>query len=135
MKKTVLYLFACLLMTYAQGQTYVGYNYGNYNGVVGATFNPANIANSQYKFDINLFSFSALGGTNAYSFKSKSLWKFKFDDLKEGVDYSRSTDSKNKNAWVNADILGPSFMVNLSPKSAFAVTSRARVLFNEDNLD
>ena len=40
----------------AAAQDFPGYRAGNYTGVNGVFFNPANIADSRYRFDVNLFS-------------------------------------------------------------------------------
>src|SRR5437868_14219758 len=50
------------------GQDYSGYRSTDYSGVNGVFFNPANISDSRYRYDVNLFSLSTSVGNNQISF-------------------------------------------------------------------
>ncbi len=136
MKKTIYPLILCVgLLSAARAQNFTGYQYNNYQTVGGAIFNPANIANSRYKFDINLFSVNAAGGTNAYSVKRSSLFKMNFNDWEEGKDFTKVNSGGKKNAFTNFDLIGPSLMWSIDQKNSVAVTTRVRGLASERNLD
>jgi hypothetical protein len=66
-----------------QAQTLPGYSTGNYNGVNGVLSNPANVAGSRYRWDLNLVSFSLGVGNNTASFSLKDIGSsFNGDSLK-----------------------------------------------------
>lgn len=127
---TVLSLFFIVCL---HAQDFSGYRSGNYTGVNSVFFNPANIADSRYRFDINLFSVSATVGNNQASFSLKDISKsFNTDSIENkvfGAGAGRST------GFVSADIHGPSFMFNAGKKNTIAFTSRARVLANATDID
>lgn len=115
-------------------QQFTGYHYDNYAGVPGMIQNPAMLAGSKYKMNINLFSVSGLLGNNAYEIKKKNIFSFDLSDMKEGTDYFKSANTDKKNLWVNVDILGPSVMITTGRKSGLGLYTRARTLINEFNL-
>jgi hypothetical protein len=69
---TFLFLFSFLL---SFSLDFNGYRSGNYTGVNGVFFNPANIADSRYRWDFNLFNLSASFGNNKASYSLKDLGK------------------------------------------------------------
>jgi hypothetical protein len=114
-------------------QDFPGYRAGNYTGVNGVFFNPAHIADSRYRYDVNLFSFSTLVGNNQASFKLKSPWQSSNkDSLKNQVFGNNAGPSSGT---VSVDIHGPSLMFNVGEKSAVAITTRARTMANIFDLD
>jgi outer membrane protein OmpA-like peptidoglycan-associated protein len=114
----------------ASAQGLIGYDYNNYLGVNSVTSNPASIASSRYKFHFNLVTVNGNAGNNGYEIIRGNTSFFNFDQWKE----RRITNGGRKNGWLNADILGPSFLLNLNKKSALAVSSRIRTLTNMYNL-
>src|SRR5687767_7701625 len=63
-------------------QSFSGLRTGNYTGVNGVFYNPANIADSRYKYDVNLFSIDMLVSNNNASFQLKNISEnFKGDEL------------------------------------------------------
>jgi outer membrane protein OmpA-like peptidoglycan-associated protein len=134
MKRPLLLLAVSFLALSAFSQQYTGYGYDNYAGTQSLLFNPANIAGSKYKVDINLFSVSVLGGNNAYELDRNKLFHFDFSDLREGTHYFKSANTDNKKLWLNTDIMGPSFMMTLNKKSGLGLTTRLRSIANEYNL-
>ncbi len=132
MKNKIIFLFVLTSVLSAKAQSYLGYYYDNYAGVQSALYNPASIADSRFKADINLTSFSAAVGNDYYGFS--------VSDLMKGGDYdfelqSKKFPSNSNNFIVNADIMGPSFMFNIAPKHALAVFTRARSIVNVRNID
>ena len=114
-------------------QDFPGYRAGNYTGVNGVFFNPANIADSRYRWDFNLFSLSTSVGNNQASFSLKNIGQtFKDDSLiNQFVGKNAGTSSGN----VNVNINGPSLLFNTGKKSSFALTTRARVMMNATDID
>lgn len=134
MKKSLaLGLISCVPL-FGLSQQFVGYSYDNYSGISGMLQNPASVAGSKYKVNINFLSISSLAGNNAYELKNDKFKKFDFTDLKENQDYFKSANSDKKDLWFNTDILGPSFMFTSGKKSGIGVYTRARMLINEFNL-
>jgi outer membrane protein OmpA-like peptidoglycan-associated protein len=126
MKKQLLILF--ILSSYFTGnaQSYLGYFNDNYAGVQSVLFNPASIADSRFKTDINLFSVSGSVSNDLYGVKL-------FDVYKDGYDFdseAKMTPSNSNNARINFDIMGPSFMFNIAPKHTLALFTRARSITN-----
>lgn len=130
MKNKILFAIALFSICYANAQSYFGYLYDNYSGVHSVIYNPANIADSRFRTDINLFSASGLLTNDYYGAKFGDLTKSDFDFDKDGKQYPTNAN----NFLVNADILGPSFMFNLNTKSSLALFTRARVNTHISNI-
>ncbi len=133
MKKQV--IAAMLLLSVGvvklQAQNFPGYRTGNYTGVNGVFFNPASIADSRYRWDVNLFSANGFVGNDRGSFKLKDLTSANSTTFKNNF----LGGTGNTNANINAEILGPSVMFNLTRKSAMAFTTRTRVIANLKDFD
>ncbi|WP_269236370.1 DUF5723 family protein [Flavobacterium flavigenum] len=126
MKKQLLILFIFLTSAVATAQSYLGYFNDNYAGVQSVLFNPASIADSRFKTDVNLFSVSSAVSNDLYGVKL-------FDVFKDGYDFdsqSKMTPSNANSAIVNLDIMGPSFMFNIAPNHTLALFTRARSITN-----
>lgn len=133
MKKIILSAPIILFFLAASAQEFPGYRTGAYTGVNGVFFNPANIADSRYRFDINLFSFNMLAGNDNASFNLKNISEsFDEDKLKDQL---FGKDAGPSSAQINLDFHGPSFMLNIGKKNAIAFTSRARLFVNAMNID
>jgi outer membrane protein OmpA-like peptidoglycan-associated protein len=115
----------CTSLSYAQ--TYPGYRTGNYTGVNGVFFNPANIADNRFKWDINLIAINGFAGTDQGGIKLSDITgNFNGNDLKSNILKGHS----QVNSLDYADLLGPSFMISLSPNTSIALTTRSRVFAN-----
>nr|WP_315220702.1 DUF5723 family protein [uncultured Flavobacterium sp.] len=131
MKKTVIILMLFVATLSAKAQSYMGYFHDNYAGVQSVLFNPASIADSRFKTDINLFSISGAVQNDLYGVKL-------FDVYKDGYDFdseAKRSPLNQNNALVNFDIMGPSFMFNIAPKHTIAVFTRARSVTNLRNVN
>jgi hypothetical protein len=125
--------FIVLSISTITAQDFPGFRAGNFSGVNSVYFNPANIADSRYKYDINLFSFSSMLGNNQASFNLKSIGEsFNVDSLKNKVFGDNAGPSSG---LINFDVHGPSVMINMGNKSAIAVTTRARSMANIIDVD
>ncbi len=133
MKKLTVFTTFVIAAFSLHAQDFPGYRAGNYTGVNGVFFNPANIADSRFRFDIGLFSVSTLVGNDQASFKLSTMAEtFGGDGL---TDQLLNGQGGPASALVSANIHGPSFMFNLNKKSAIAITTRGRVLANIVEID
>jgi hypothetical protein len=126
MKKTVLVIAFLASLATAKAQSYLGYYHDNYAGVQGVLFNPASIVDSHFKTDVNLLSFSSSISNDMYGVKL-------FDALKNGYDFDTQSKKSFTNANkvnMNVDVMGPSFMFNITPKQSLAIFTRARSIVN-----
>lgn len=131
MKKKLLVLLILTASVTVKAQSYLGYFNDNYAGVQSVLFNPASIADSRFKTDINLFSISGSVQNDLYGVRL-------FDVYKDGYDFDREakmTPSNANNGLANFDIMGPSFMFNIAPKHTIAVFTRARSVSNVRNIN
>jgi outer membrane protein OmpA-like peptidoglycan-associated protein len=132
--KLTLLAIASFLCLAASSQSYVGYGYDNYAGVNTLLLNPAMLAGSKYKVNVNLLSVSGAAGNNAFELDQKRLFGLHFSNLSEGNGYYKSTNTDYKYLYLNTDILGPSAMININAKNAVALITRMRIMGNESNL-
>lgn len=123
-------LAGCYYSSFAQ--TFPGYRTSNYTGVNGVFFNPANIADNRFKWDVNLFSINGFVGTNQGGLKFSDISKsFNAQDLSNNFLKGKT----NINSLDYVDILGPSAMISLSPATSIALSTRSRVFSNARNVD
>ncbi|MFH6943146.1 DUF5723 family protein [Flavobacterium sp. FlaQc-50] len=131
MKKQILILLTFSASFTVKAQSYSGYFHDNYAGVQSVLFNPASIADSRFKTDINIFSVSGSVQNDLYGVRL-------FDVYKDGYDFDKQakmTPSGSNSGLANFDIMGPSFMFNIAPKHTLAVFTRARSVSNVRNIN
>jgi outer membrane protein OmpA-like peptidoglycan-associated protein len=118
-------------------QDFIGFTTGNYAGVNKVHYNPASIADSRYKADINLFGLSTYIGNNYFGIDRSALFNSnRFDDPDFAEKYlTRSSNQKLYNAFLGINVQLPSFMITVSPKAAIAFTSRVRSITNIDDAE
>ncbi|MEO8533610.1 MAG: DUF5723 family protein [Flavobacterium sp.] len=131
MKKQLLILLLFTASFTVNAQSYLGYFQDNYAGVQSVLFNPASIADSRFKTDINIFSISGSVQNDLYGVRLFDVYKKGYDFDKE----SKMTPSNTNNGLANFDIMGPSFMFNIAPKHTLAVFTRARSVSNVRNVN
>jgi hypothetical protein len=126
---------AMMIAGIANAQDFLGYNYSNYQTAGGMIFNPASIAESRYRVNVNLFSTNIGFTNNAYSVNVNSLVS-NIDNIKEGRDYSKMHGSGAKNIHINIDMLAPSFMIDFGKKiGSIGFSSRLRSLVSIDGVE
>ncbi|HVF96976.1 MAG TPA: hypothetical protein VM871_06635, partial [Flavisolibacter sp.] len=133
MKVLATLALSVLLTTVSNAQDFSGYRTGNNTGVNGVFFNPANIADSRYRWDFTLFNVSAAIGNNKASFKLKDLARTIDGDSVKNKIFSEGAG--NSSGFVSAVVTGPSVFFNLGKNSAIALTTRARVMSNIIDID
>ena len=130
MKICTFFLF-CFIIINSNAQSYQGYRTGNYTGVNGVFFNPANVVDSRYSWNVNLISVSALLINRTALLRLKDVTEsFNSDSLLNQF----KTNNRN-NGMVYVDAHGPSFMFNTGKKSDFAFTTRAITIANISDFD
>ena len=133
MKKRLLLPFSAVIFCTASAQDLPGIRTSNYNGVQGVFSNPANIAASPFRFDVNLFSLNAVAANDQASFSLKNFSSsFKGDDASDQI---FGKDAGPANGTFQLDVRGPSVMFNVGKKNSFAITTRARMMANVQNID
>ncbi len=126
MKKTLLLLCFFGSFFYARSQSYFGFRDDNYAGIQSALFNPSVIVDSKYRADITLFSASGTGQNDLYGVNFGSILDGGYDLDTEAKKNFKSNNRGN----LNVDILGPSFMLNITPVHSVALFSRVRSVTN-----
>lgn len=122
-----------LLSNFTYGQSYVGPALDNYSGIHGVIYNPSNIVGSPYRSDINLMSISVLGGSDYFGINIGDML-----NSSGGFDFDEDTEkfpTNENNFFFNADILGPSFMLNINPKSSIGIITRVRAYLNVNHIN
>src|SRR5690349_20251582 len=99
MKKSLVLGLISTVPLFGLSQQITGFSYDNYSGVHGMVQNPAYVAGSKYKVNVNFFSLSMHAGNNAYELKNSNFRNFKFSDLEENTDYFKSGNTDKKNLW------------------------------------
>ena len=132
MKKNIILLLLTSSFFVSKAQDYFGYS--NFGGITSVVSNPANIAASRYKFNLNIISTNFYVGSNMYELDNKKFFSFNFNGLQEGKDYNKVNDGSNKHFTANVDFMGPSFMFNINKKTAIGFSTRLRTMMNFDNL-
>lgn len=120
-----------LLSNVANAQEMNGFRTDNYNGVNGAFFNPANLANNQYKLDVSLFGINVFAGNKNVDFSYKTISEFgDSSNLKKltGI-------GEPNNIMTNVALHLPSVSFAINSKTTVAFLSRARVLVNMNDID
>ena len=117
--------YLLLFTTVASAQNYIGFLSDNYSGLHSITLNPANVTSSKFRSEINLVSVNATVNNDYVATGFSDL----FDDF-DDIGDENLNPSDNNNFVVNAEVLGPSFMFNLSEKHSIGLMSRARAIFN-----
>lgn len=123
--------FIMLLLTFvSNAQSFFGFQYDNYAGVNAVMSNPANIVDSRFRTDINIFSGDVNLTNSYYSFTLNEL----FNDNYYSQENTTNTSGLNS-LYTKVDILGPSFMFNIAKNQSIAITTRLRGIGHVTNLD
>lgn len=111
-----------------------GFRTSNYSGVNGIFANPANIADSRYRWDVNLASVHVQAGSEKASFKFSNIGKaFDGDSAINAQLFGKENGIANGLAAIA--IHGPSVMFNAGNKLSFAISTRSRLITNFNDVD
>nr|WP_299382832.1 DUF5723 family protein [Allomuricauda sp.] len=133
--KSKIVLVGIFILTFfnkTHSQSYTGYLVDNYSGVHGILLNPAEIADSRTKFDLNLVGLSTFFGNNYMGVDLSDAFKTDIDNI---FDEATITPKENNFLSTNVDILGPALMLSINPKNSIALYTRGRLFFNLDDVN
>ncbi|MAZ73881.1 MAG: hypothetical protein CMC70_12125 [Flavobacteriaceae bacterium] len=122
-------LFTLSLKAQAPTGVYSSY----YSGIQGIVKNPALGAISPYRLDINVISVNPNVGSDYFGINLGNL-----TGLTDGFDFEEDAEEFPKddnNFFLRAEILGPSFMFNITPKQSIGLTTRVRAFFNLNRIN
>jgi len=126
MKRTLLLFCFFGSFFYARSQSYFGFRDDNFAGIQSALFNPSNIVDSKYKVDVTFTSASGTGQNDLYGVNFANILDGGYD-----LDTQASKNFKSNNRGnFNADIMGPSVMLNINPFHSVALFTRVRSVTN-----
>ena len=108
-----------------------GYATSNYSGVNGINYNPASVVDSRTKLDINFFTASMTLDNNFLGVNQNIFNPFA-TDLWESV--VLNDENTNKDVFINADIVGPSFLLTLNERQSIGFMTQHRILSNIRNV-
>lgn len=133
MKGKLLFVFTFLSFMVSFGQSFPGYSSDNYNGSYGLISNPANIADSRIKMDINLISGNFLGSTDYISLTQKNIGAF-LKGFEFENDVVRKVTNQNE-ILANEDFVGPSFMYAMDDVNSVGLFTRIRKFRNYNGIN
>lgn len=143
--KIFLGLFFLLSPVLLVAQVNYGMATGNYAGIAGVWMNPASIADSRYKYDINIFGYDSYFNNNYLFVKKdavlrrifyKQPYSSSYADAKKDLLEEDWPVNGNVNAVVVSNALLPlSFMATTGKKSAIAFTMGNRLINKVSNMN
>lgn len=109
-----------------------------YSGVHGLSFNPAEIVDSRYKFHMNLMGLGVRAANNFVGVSSDmiSLSPPNLNDSTKKIYLPRQLNGSDKHAYLQADIMGPSFMFSMGRKNkfSFGISTNVKTLVTVNNV-
>ena len=128
MKKILLSLLGLIAYEGIAQQSFTGLRTSTYGGVLTTTSNPAHALGAR-PWDVNLMTLDVDLSNNAMGMSfdlEGSFNKFTNNNL---------TNSEVINAGINADVLGPSFVVRINKENAVGLVSRLRLMAATTGID
>jgi outer membrane protein OmpA-like peptidoglycan-associated protein len=125
-----------------QAQQLLGISQSNYAGTNGIYANPSSIADSRHGFYFNFFTFDAHASNNYFRYNLPyPLYKWGQNNpnsdegfVLEDKYVEERLNGKPKLFSAGLDFRGPSFMLKMSPKHSFAVSTRSRTFIQGNNI-
>lgn len=136
--KNILAFLCCLFcMHLALGQSFVGYETDNFNGIHGVVVNPASITSQKNRAEFNLMS---MGGTLGSDFAKIDIFDFlNFFSGNYEVNGLSNTSPNATNSYSNREIIGPSYVGGYfskdNDKLNFGAFTKLRKVSNYRNID
>ncbi len=135
------FLLVLFISSTAIAQEFLGYSASNYAGVNSVFLQPAAVVDSRFIVDLNLIGGSTTLSNNYVRVNVKELIREGYPELDSNYTFQdyrfdnvfERTSNKNKNVYLAQNVMGPSLMVTINKKNAFAITTRARAVLNVDN--
>lgn len=128
MRKSIL-VFFLLLSASCFAQDFLGYAHSNYAGIVGASYNPASLADSRYSMDILLVGGGIEAGNNYVGLRRADIFRADF-----GSSYLKLRDNNfKKAAFVRNEILLPGIMFS-NGEYGWGIDLKVRTYVNADGV-
>lgn len=135
LKLILLFLITCG-GTSVKSQGFLPFTLDNYGGASAMQYNPAVIADSRYKFDMEIFGFSNRIENNMATFNRSLIFNpsnlTDFNSLMSQV--NPIINGKTKNVMLDLNARAMSFMISLNEKSSIGFSAGARAVFNFNRL-
>ena len=130
------FFLAFLCVSPVRAQQLLGLSSSNFAGTNSIYTNPSSIADARHAFYLNLFTADVSITNDYFSYDGPySPLKFFTEDIDFELDYLKENkNGKNKLLYGSTDVRGPSFMMRLSPKHSFGVSTRFRAGVQVNNL-
>lgn len=129
MRRLLLPVLLCSALNMA-AQDFLGYSHSNYAGIVGASYNPASLADHRYSLDILLAGLSVEGGNNYVGVKRADIWRSDF-----GTQYLHLREWNTKKAvFFRNEILLPGVMFS-NAKYGWGVDMKVRTYANVEGIE
>lgn len=130
------FFFLVLLFPELYGQQLLGLSTSNYSGAHGIYSNPASIADSRFRFSLNVFSVDANASNNYVRYNGPtSLFKALRSDSQITEEHFETVSGTGpKLLTTSLDFRGPSVMFTLGSKNSLALSSRVRGAFQLNNI-
>lgn len=122
------------LASYASAQDFLPALNDNYMGINQVILQPASIVDSRFKVDVNLGSFNSDIYNDLIRFNFWDALKLSDPDWWDNSTFLADPNGKDKNAFFNQTLMGPSFLINMTPKHAIGFTYRIRNVMNVDDI-
>lgn len=131
---------ASLATLWATAQPHLGFHSDNYAGIYNLYFQPADIVDSRYVFDMNLAGVDMMASNNYVGIRRQALFQDRataFDDPDFQDNYLvERLNGRDKGIINRFEAMGPlSFMFNFREKNALAFGWRTRTYFNAVGID
>lgn len=128
--KFTLLLAGVVSFSAAKAQEMSGFRTDNYNGVNGGFFNPANLGNSPFKLDINIFGINASSANQHIKLKLATI-----TDAGDSNSLTTIIGDKPNNMLTNVALHLPSVAYRINENTSLALLTRMRVINNIQELD
>src|SRR5215831_6841951 len=142
MKRTTILLLLLSIANFIFAQQDLGIRNSNYAGIQGAGLNPSSIADSKLKWDINVFSTNTVFDNTFLFIPRDSLHVLGFkniiNDIIHQTQFQTHFDPQHPDklydVTLSNELLGPSFMINISDRSAIGFVTAARYYTNINDI-
>tara|TARA_R110002051_G_scaffold180913_3_gene250402 strand:+ start:64961 stop:66364 length:1404 start_codon:yes stop_codon:yes gene_type:complete len=116
-------------------QTGHGLSFDNYNGIYGSTTNPANTAQSKYRWHVNGLSYNNMG--------TADFGAIDYIDIEahpngfNGLNFNDNIDNSSDNNFMisDSDVMLPSVLYNINDKHAVSLILRSRAFSDYSNFN
>lgn len=129
----LLFVFSQSLSLFSQ--TGHGFSFDNYSGIYGTTTNPANTAQSKYRWHINGLSYNHMG--------TADFGAINYLDIEanpngfNGINFNNNIDNSSDNNFIisDSDVMLPSVLYNINDKHAVGLILRSRAFSDYNNFN